>query len=195
MSANQLGKLIVITGPSGVGKGTLVNQLLQRHPELKLSISATTRQPRTGEQEGINYFFLSKKDFETAILNQELLEWAEYADNYYGTPKAPVVEEIAQGNYLILEIELAGARSVANIFPEALRIFILPPSMTELEERIRGRGTNSETSISKRLEIAQQEIAAKDEFDVQIINDELEQAIACLEAAIFSNRTLDDSKN
>ncbi|MCC0178286.1 guanylate kinase [Waterburya agarophytonicola K14] len=185
MPANQLGKLIVITGPSGVGKGTLVNFLLQRHPQLKLSISATTRQPRPGEVEGVNYFFLNKKDFETAILNQELLEWAEYAGNYYGTPKAGVIEEIKQGNYIILEIELAGARSVADLFPEALRIFILPPSIEELEQRIRNRGTNTEESIANRLEIAQKEIAARDEFDLQIVNDDLEQAIALLEAAIF----------
>ena len=186
MSANRSGKLIVITGPSGVGKGTLVNLLLQHHPKLKLSVSATTRPPRPGEQEGVNYFFLSKKDFETAIFNQELLEWAEYAGNYYGTPKAPVVEQIVQGNYIILEIELAGARTIADIFPEALRIFILPPSIAELEQRIRSRGTNTEASIAERLEIAQQEIAAQDEFDVQIVNDNLEKALAGLEAVIFS---------
>jgi guanylate kinase len=187
MSANQLGKLIVITGPSGVGKGTLVNLLLQRHPDLKLSISATTRQPRLGEKEGINYFFLNKKDFETAILNHELLEWAEYAGNYYGTPKAQVIEQIETGNYIILEIELEGARSVAKLFTEARRIFILPPSIKELEQRIRSRGTNSAESIAKRLAIAKQEIAASNEFDFQIVNDDLEKAIALLEAAIFSD--------
>lgn len=186
MPTDQLGKLIVITGPSGVGKGTMVNLLLQRHPQLKLSISATTRQPRPGEVEGVNYFFLSKKDFETAILNQELLEWAEYAGNYYGTPKAQVVEQISLGNYVILEIELEGARSIANIFPEARRIFVLPPSIEELEQRIRDRGTNSEESIAKRLEIAQKEIAAQNEFDSQIVNDDLEKAIAQLEKAIFA---------
>ena len=186
MPTDKLGKLIVITGPSGVGKGTLVSLLLQRHPQLKLSISATTRQPRPGEVDGVNYFFLSKKDFETAILNQELLEWAEYAGNYYGTPKAQVVEQIKLGNYIILEIELAGARSIANIFPEARRIFVLPPSIEELEQRIKGRGTNSEESIAKRLEIAENEISAKDEFDFQIVNDNLEKAIAQLETAIFT---------
>ena len=180
MSANKLGKLIVITGPSGVGKGTLVNLLLQKHPQLKLSVSATTRQPRPGEEEGVNYFFLSKRDFETAIANRELLEWAEYAGNYYGTPKAAVVEEIKAGSYIILEIELAGARSVAEIFPDARRIFILPPSIEELEQRIRNRGTNTEESIAKRLEIAKTEIAASPEFDDQIINDDLDNAIAQL---------------
>ena len=185
MSANRLGKLIVIAGPSGVGKGTLVSMLLARHSQLKLSVSATTRQPRPGEQEGVNYFFLSKEDFETAIVRGELLEWAQYADNYYGTPKARVIEEIERGNYVILEIEVAGARAIANIFPDAQRIFILPPSIDELKQRIRARGTNSEESIAKRLEIAKQEIAASNEFDFQIVNDDLEKAIAQLETAIF----------
>ena len=186
MPVEQPGKLIVITGPSGVGKGTIVKLLLQRHPQLQVSISATTRQPRPGEVEGVDYYFLSKKDFEAAILNQELLEWAEYAGNYYGTPKQRVVEQISQGNYILLEIELAGARAIADIFLEAQRIFILPPSIEELEERIRARGTNSEESIAKRLQIAKAEIAAKGEFDLQIVNDDLEKAIANLEAAIFA---------
>lgn len=185
MSAEQLGKLIVITGPSGVGKGTLVSLLLQRHSQLKVSTSATTREPRPGETDGVEYFFLSKKDFETAILNHELLEWAEYSGNYYGTPKAQVVEQIAQGNYIILEIELAGARAIADIFPEAKRIFILPPSVEELEARIRNRGTNSEESIASRLKIAREEIAASSEFDVEVVNDDLEKAIGQLEKAIF----------
>ena len=185
MSAQQLGKLIVITGPSGVGKGTLVKLLLQRHPQLRVSTSATTRQPRLGERDGVDYYFLSKEDFETAIHNQELLEWAEYAGNYYGTPKAEVIEQIEAGNYILLEIELAGARAIASIFPAAKLIFILPPSIKDLEQRIRDRGTNSEESIIKRLEIARQEIAARDEFDFKIVNDDLERAIAQLETAIF----------
>ena len=181
----KLGKLIVITGPSGVGKGTLVRLLLQRNPQVRVSVSATTREPRPGEVDGRDYYFLNKKDFETAILNHELLEWAEYAGNYYGTPKAQVIQQIELGNYVLLEIELAGARAIANIFPDAKRIFILPPSIAELETRIRSRGSNSEESITKRLAIAQQEIAARDEFDFQIVNDDLEKAIASLEAAIF----------
>ena len=187
MSAARVGKLIVIAGPSGVGKGTLVNMLVSRHSQLKLSISATTRQPRPGEQDGIDYFFLSQQDFEMAIDGGELLEWAEYAGNYYGTPKTQVVEQINLGNYIILEIEVEGARAIATMFPEAQRIFILPPSIEELEQRIRSRGTNSEESIANRLKIAQQEIAAGSEFDCQIVNDDLETAIAKLETAIFSN--------
>lgn len=186
MSAQKPGKLIVITGPSGVGKGTLIRLLLQRHPQLRISVSATTREPRPGETDGIEYYFLNKRDFETAILNQELLEWAEYAGNYYGTPKTQVVQQIELGNYVLLEIELAGARAIANIFPEACRIFILPPSIEDLEARIRNRGTNSEESITSRLAIARREIAASEEFDFQIVNDDVEQAIAKLESAIFT---------
>lgn len=186
MSAQQPGKLIVITGPSGVGKGTLIKLLLQRHPQLQVSVSATTRQPRPGEIDGINYYFLTKQDFDRAIFNQELLEWAEYAGNYYGTPKARAIEQIEAGNYVILEIELAGARAIAEIFPAARRIFVMPPSIDELETRIRARGTNTEESIAQRLEIARQEIAACDEFDFKIVNDDLEKAIAQLETAIFA---------
>ena len=186
MSVEQPGKLIIITGPSGAGKGTLVSLLVQRHPQVKISISATTRPPRIGERSGVDYYFLSRQDFDAAIAEEELLEWTQYAGNYYGTPKDRVVEEIQAGNYVILEIELAGARAIAKIFPEARRIFILPPSIEELEQRIRTRGKNSEESIAKRLEIAKQEIAASNEFDFEIVNRDLETAIAELEKAIFS---------
>ena len=185
MSARS-GKLIVITGPSAVGKGTLVKLLLQRHRQLQISVSATTRQPRKGERDGVDYYFLTRSDFEQAIAEEKLLEWAEYAGNYYGTPKEQVVEQIEAGNYVLLEIELAGARAIAKIFPEARRIFILPPSTQDLEQRIRTRGANSEESIAHRLEIARQEIAASDEFDFKIVNDDLETAIAQLESAIFA---------
>lgn len=181
----SLGKLIVITGPSGVGKGTIVQSLLQNHPELYLSVSATTRKPRPGEIDGQDYYFLSRAEFEQAIAKQELLEWAEYAGNYYGTPKATVQTQLDLGNWVLLEIEVVGAREIANIFPDALRIFILPPSLAELEQRIRQRGTNSEESIARRIAIAQAEIAASDEFDVVIINQDLAMALAEVEAAIF----------
>jgi guanylate kinase len=124
------GRLIVLTGPSGVGKGTLLAALLQAHPELHLSISATTRSPRPGEVDGVNYYFFDRAQFEQAIQAGELLEWAEFAGNYYGTPIQPVRDQVAAGGLMILEIELVGARQVATIFPEALRIFILPPRRT-----------------------------------------------------------------
>lgn len=180
------GKLIAIVGPSGVGKGTIVRSLLQRHPEIYLSVSATTRPPRTGEVNERDYYFLSQSEFEAAIANNELLEWAKYAGNYYGTPKARITEQIATGKLVLLEIELAGARQIAKTFPDALRIFILPPSLEELERRIRNRGKNSEASIAKRLDIARTEIAAKDEFEVRIVNEDLERAIAEIEAVIFN---------
>ncbi|WP_036482169.1 guanylate kinase [Myxosarcina sp. GI1] len=179
------GKLITIVGPSGVGKGSIARSLQQRHSEIHLSVSATTRKPRDGEIEGKDYYFLSKSEFEAAISNNEFLEWAKYAENYYGTPKTQVKQQIANGKLVLLEIELAGARQIAKTYPEALRIFILPPSLEELERRIRNRGKNSEESISQRLKIARDEIAAKDEFDVRVVNENLERAIAEVEAVIF----------
>ncbi|VEP11317.1 Guanylate kinase [Hyella patelloides LEGE 07179] len=180
------GKLIVITGPSGVGKGTIVRSLLQRHPELCLSVSTTTRNPRLGEIEGIDYYYTSQDEFKTAIAKTEFLEWAEYAGNYYGTPKTKVKEVLEQGKSIILEIELLGARAIAQCFPDARRILILPPSLAELEARIRKRGKDPELAIEKRLARAKEEIAAKDEFEFQIINHDLEQAIKEVEEAIFS---------
>jgi guanylate kinase len=179
------GRLIVLTGPSGVGKGTLLKALLQAHSELYLSISATTRTPREGEIEGINYYFFDRPQFEQAIQDGELLEWAEFAGNYYGTPIQPVRDRITAGGLMILEIELLGARQVAKIFPEALRIFILPPSMEVLEERLRSRAQDAEEAILKRLAVARSEIAAADEFDLQIVNDDLDTALAEIKVAIF----------
>jgi guanylate kinase len=179
------GRLIVLTGPSGVGKGTLLKALFQAHPELYLSISATTRAPREGEIEGVNYYFFDRPQFEQAIQDGGLLEWAEFAGNYYGTPIQPVRDRVAAGGLMILEIELLGARQVAKIFPEALRIFILPPSMEVLEERLRCRAQDPEEAIVKRLAVARSEIAAADEFDLQIVNDDLDTALAEIESAIF----------
>lgn len=179
------GKLIVLTGPSGVGKGTLLRSLLQQHPQLYLSISATTRQPRPGEVDGKHYYFISRQQFEEMVVGGELLEWAEYAGNYYGTPRTPVVERIELGQSVILEIELIGARQIQETFPQALRIFILPPSVAELERRIRDRGQDSQDAIARRLERAKAEIAAADEFDLQIVNDNLADALVKIEAAIL----------
>lgn len=179
------GKLILITGPSGVGKGTIVKHLVNQHPQVFLSISATTRLPREGEVNGKDYYFLSKTDFQQMIEDNQLLEWAEYNGNYYGTPKQPVTEQIQRGKIVILEIEVIGARQVKNNFPSATRIFILPPSLSELEQRLRGRATDSESAILKRLDKAKGEIEAASEFDYQIINDQLDGAIAHIERIIF----------
>lgn len=182
----QAGKLIVVTGPSGVGKGTLLRSLIQRHPELYFSISATTRQPRPGEIEGQHYYFVSRDKFEQMVAADELLEWAEYAGNYYGTPCLQVQQQIQQGRFVILEIEVVGARKINQTFPTALRIFILPPSLAELERRIRVRGQDSEEAIARRLTRAKAEIDAADEFDVQMVNDDLGTALIRLESIIFA---------
>lgn len=184
-SIPQTGRLVVITGPSGVGKGTLLKHLRQRYPDLYLSVSATTRTPRSGEVDGQHYYFVSRDIFEKMIEKNELLEWAEYAGNYYGTPRQPVEVQIERGNQVILEIELQGARQVAQSFPEGLKIFILPPSLEDLERRIRNRGQDNEAAIARRLSRARIELEAAAEFDVQIINDDLEQALAVLEATLF----------
>lgn len=182
----ETGKLIVFTGPSGVGKGTLLRKLLTQHPELVLSISVTTRSPRPGEINGTDYYFVSVEKFQQMVADEELLEWAEFAGNYYGTPRLQVEDLISQGKWVILEIELEGARQIRRTFPKALRLFILPPSLWELEQRIRGRGTETEEAITKRLRRAQEEINAANEFDIQIVNDDLEKALESLEAALFA---------
>jgi guanylate kinase len=173
-------RVAVITGPSGVGKGTLVRRLLERHPEIWLSISATTRSPRQGEQDGRDYFFRSRQDFEQCIADGDFLEWAEFAGNLYGTPRQSVERNLEQGPVL-LEIELEGARQVRQSFPAALQIFLAPPSFEELERRIRSRGTDSETAIARRLERAREELAAAAEFDAVLVNGDLEEALLQLE--------------
>lgn len=182
------GRLIVLTGPSGVGKGTLVRSLLERHPELYLSISITTRAPRPGEIDGKHYYFVSREQFLQMVENGELLEWAEFAGNCYGTPRYPVEEQINRNQGVILEIELEGARQIRRTFPDALRIFILPPSMDELEYRLRRRGSESEEVILRRLQRAREEINAAGEFDYQVINDDLDLALKHIEEKLFSSR-------
>ncbi len=180
------GRLIVLTGPSGVGKGTLVRSLLKRHPKLCLSVSVTTRAPRPGEVHGQHYYFTDRPQFEQMVHQGELLEWAEFAGNCYGTPRQPVEEKIQQGKWIVLEIELEGARQIRQTFPDALRIFILPPSMPELEYRLRNRGQDSEEAIARRLKRAQDEIDAANEFDAQVVNDQLEKALERIESALFA---------
>jgi len=176
-----MARLTVITGPSGVGKGTLVRQLLERHPEIWLSVSATTRAPRPGETEGESYFFLSREDFEQRVRAGGFLEWAEFAGNLYGTPRRAVEDHLAQGRPVLLEIELEGARQVRRSFPAGFQLLIKPPSFEELERRIRGRGTDSEAAIQKRLERARVELAAEGEFDAVLVNDDLDACRSALE--------------
>ena len=182
MNSNRSFALTVLTGPSGVGKGSLVKKLLAKHPEIWLSISATTRQPRDGEIEGENYFFLDKPQFEKLIENGGFLEWAEFAGNFYGTPSRQVKENLDMGRPVLLEIELEGARQVKkNFSSKSELIFLAPPSLDELEKRIRGRASDCESAIRLRLERAKEEMEAQAEFDRIIINDDLDQTLLDLE--------------
>ena len=168
-------KLIIITGPSGVGKGTVVKNILKKGKNIWLSISGTTRKPREGEEDGKDYYFLTTKKFNEMIKNEMFLEWAEFAGNYYGTPISIIKEKIKNGYKVILEIEVEGACQVRDKFPEAISIFLLPPNKKELEKRIRNRGTDNEESILKRLERSDFEISCSKDFDYVLKNYEIDE--------------------
>ncbi len=171
------GRILVVSGPSGSGKSSIVKALLERL-DLEFSVSATTRLPRPGERHGDHYNFVSLRDFETMIENDELLEWAKYNNRYYGTPSAPVEEALKEGRDILLEIEIQGARQVRERKPEAVMFFIAPPSLDELERRLRRRGDTSEEDIEDRLQIAEAEMAeAEALFDHIVVNENLDQAI------------------
>lgn len=174
-------KLFVISGSSGVGKGTVIKEFLNKHPEFKLSISCTTRGKREGEEHGVNYFFLTPEEFKECISNDEFLEWAEFSGNHYGTRKAFVEGCLKNGENLILEIDTKGALNVKKIMPEAELIFIAPPSIEELEARLRGRHTESEEAIQKRLASIKLEIENSKHFDYKVVNDTVENAVRELE--------------
>tara|TARA_Y100001968_G_C19381673_1_gene730656 strand:+ start:223 stop:792 length:570 start_codon:yes stop_codon:yes gene_type:complete len=178
------GKLIVITGPSGVGKGSLVKKLLARNKDIWLSVSATTRAPREGEIEGKDYFFMEKDYFQKLLENNGFLEWAEFAGNSYGTPLNKVKEKLEVGRPVLLEIELEGARQIRKRYQNALMIFLAPPSFEELENRIRGRATDSEEAITKRLSRAKEELKYINEFDETLVNQELDKAVLDFEKII-----------
>ena len=180
------GNLFVISGPSGAGKGTLVARVMAALPDAWLSVSATTRKPREGEVDGVHYFFVSVDEFKRMIEAGEFLEWACFSGNYYGTPRACVEARMAEGKQVILEIEIQGARQVKAQMPEAHLIFIEPPSLEVLEQRLRGRGTDSEESILLRLETARLELSGKMEYDMRLVNDDLDVACAELLAYIES---------
>ncbi len=175
---NKPGILIVFSGPSGAGKDTVLKELLAADPNICLSVSATTRAPREGEQDGKDYFFLTRPQFEEMIQKGEMLEHAEYCDNYYGTPRRPVEEALAQGKDVILEIEVAGASQIIRDCPRCVSIFLMPPSLEVLENRLRRRQTDNEEAIEKRLAKAKEEMAQAAVYDHVVINDELEKAVA-----------------
>lgn len=178
------GLLIVLSGPSGVGKGTVCSMLRKLAPELVYSVSATTREPRTGETEGINYFFKSKEQFRSMIERDELLEYAEYVGNYYGTPRSFVNETIRAGKDIILEIEVQGAMKVKERFPEGVFVFLMPPSLGELKNRIVNRGTETDDSIRNRLSVAADEIRLLEHYDYAVINDRVELACERIKSII-----------
>ena len=163
-------KLIILTGPSGVGKGTVVKEILDKDKNIWLSISATTREPREGEKEGENYFFLNQEKFKEMIEQNLFLEWAQFAGNYYGTPLSSVNAKIEKGYTVLLEIEVEGARQIKEKFPNSLSIFLLPPDKAELERRIRNRGTEKEEAIKKSLSRANYEISVSNQFDFELTN-------------------------
>lgn len=181
----------MISGPSGAGKGTLLSKVLERIPDAWVSVSATTRDPRPGEKDGVHYFFLDKDHFEDLVENDGFLEWAKVHDNYYGTLRDRVVEHMDAGEQVILEIDVQGAFQVRKALPQAHLIFIEPPSLEELSRRLHSRGTESEDVISSRLKTAEVELAQKMEYDSQVVNDDLERAINELTLLIdsFANDT------
>ena len=182
------GKLLVISGPSGVGKGTVVGELMKLRDDMCFSVSATTRAPRPGEVDGVSYFFVSKERFEEMIANDELLEYAQFVSNSYGTPKQYVESKLEQGVNVILDIEIQGARNVCRMVPDAVSVYMIPPSYEELERRLRGRGTETEEQIQGRLNTAMEEARAADFYRYIIVNNQLEQAVKELDAIITAEQ-------
>ena len=168
---NERGRLVVISGPSGVGKSTVISRLMAKRDDFVFSISATTRKPRTGEKDGVHYYFISREQFQDMIKEDAFLEYAEYAGNFYGTPRGPIEDSLAEGKNVILDIEVQGALQVQQKMPEALSIFFAPPSFQELERRLRGRNQDSEEKILIRLETAKKEIKKANQYDYIIVND------------------------
>ncbi|MCK8818217.1 guanylate kinase [Natroniella sulfidigena] len=185
---SQRGNLIVLSGPSAVGKGTVLSFLLEEYDDICYSVSATTREPREGEEDGIDYFFMSTKKFKSLIKKNEFIEWAKVHNNYYGTPKKYVEETLASGRDVILEIDIQGAKQVKDSFAEGIFVFLAPPSLDELESRIYGRGTESEKAIETRLENASKELKQVEEYDYLIINDQVEKAVKKLKAIIVAEK-------
>lgn len=182
------GLLLVISGFSGAGKGTVVKSLLEQHNDYALSISATTRLPREGEQDGREYFFKSKEEFEKMIEASELIEYARYVDNYYGTPKAYVEEQLKEGKNVILEIEIQGALNIKSMFPDAVLLFIMPPSAKELERRLVGRGTEDEATIRARLSRASEEAQGVENYNYIVINDDVDACVETIDSIVKSEK-------
>jgi guanylate kinase len=186
-----VGKVFVITGPSGVGKGTLIELLLERVPQLELSVSATTREPRSGEEDGRDYHFLTPDEFDQRVEAGDFLEHATYSGNRYGTLRQEVERRLSEGRSVVLEIEVQGARQVRVAMPEAVLIFIAPPDPAALRQRLEGRGTDSQEAIERRLRTAEIELEAQAEFAHVIVNDDVQKAAAELEGLVREQLSLE----
>lgn len=182
------GILLIVSGPSGCGKDTILEKLKQADKDVRVSISMTTRETRNGEIDGVHYYFVDRAYFEKKIADNKMLEYAEYAGNYYGTPAEPVDEMLSQGKAVVLKIEVQGAEKIRKKHPSVISIFIMPPSMRVLEERLRGRGSEDEETLQHRLVIAREEIRRAPEYDYIVINDTIENAVADIETIINSER-------
>ena len=180
----RCGNLLVVSGPAGAGKGTLVSRLSDRVSDVWVSVSATTRAPRPGEEDGVHYFFYDDAQFDRAVAEGGMLEWAHVHGHRYGTPRATVEQKMAEGRQVVLEIDVQGAFQVREMIPQAKLIFIEPPSLEVLEARLRGRGTEAEDEVIRRMKTAEVELSRKMEYDVQLVNDDLDQAIDTLVALV-----------
>lgn len=188
IKTRKKGTLIVISAPSGAGKGTVISKLLEKEDNLWLSVSATSRAPRTNDIEGVTYYFYSKEEFENKIKEGYFLEFAEYAGNYYGTPKEFIEEKLSKGIDVILEIEIQGAMQIKKLVPEALFIFIMPPTLEELKRRLVGRNTDSKEKIIERFKIAYKEINEVSKYNYVVVNDEVDNAVSKIQAIIKAEK-------
>lgn len=182
------GILIILSGPSGSGKDTVLRALKEVDSDVKVSVSMTTRNPRPGDVDGVDYYFVTREYFEKKIAENKMLEYAEYAGNYYGTPADPVDEMLRQGKAVFLEIEVQGAEKIRSRYDSVISIFLMPPSMRVLEDRLRGRGTEDEETIQHRLFIAREEIRRAPEYDYVVVNDTIENAVEGIETIIKAER-------
>jgi guanylate kinase len=182
-----LARVFVITGPSGVGKGTLIRGLMQRLPDLELSVSATTRAPRAGERDGVDYHFLDREEFDRRVAAGDFVEHADYAGRSYGTLRFELEDRVRSGVPVVLEIEVQGARQVRSAMPEAVQVFIAPPSLQALRARLTGRGTDDEAEVERRLAVAERELTAQPEFGHVVVNDRLEEALEQLVGVVVAS--------